>query len=118
MLVGLIRSTSPVRLHEESTEYRVDDNELTRFPADQADAILDLQNPFFDHEKLRVYQGSLEFIRWGTTMSDRMAANGFFWDRLDRASTSIPLNIAEGNGKFTVADRCRFFDTGRGCALR
>jgi four helix bundle protein len=30
------------------------------------------------------------------------------------ASTSIPLNIAEGNGKFTGADRCRFFDNARG----
>ena len=25
--------------------------------------------------------------------------------RMERASTSIPLNIAEGNGKFTGADR-------------
>ncbi len=38
-------------------------------------------------------------------------------DQLDRASTSIPLNIAEGNGKFTGADRCRFFDIARGSAL-
>jgi four helix bundle protein len=36
---------------------------------------------------------------------------------LDRASTSIPLNIAEGNGKFTKPDRCRFFDNARGSAL-
>ena len=38
-------------------------------------------------------------------------------NQLDRASTSIPLNIAEGNGKHTSADRCRFFDTARGSAL-
>ena len=38
-------------------------------------------------------------------------------DQLDRASTSIPLNIAEGNGKFTGDDRCRFFDMARGSAL-
>jgi len=36
---------------------------------------------------------------------------------LDQASTSIPLNIAEGNGKYTSADRRRFFDTARGSAL-
>ncbi len=35
----------------------------------------------------------------------------------DRASTSIPLNIAEGNEKFTSPDRCRFFDNARGSAL-
>lgn len=38
-------------------------------------------------------------------------------DQLDRASTSIVLNLAEGNGKFTSPDRCRFFDTSRGSAL-
>jgi four helix bundle protein len=27
------------------------------------------------------------------------------------------VNIAEGNGKFTGPDRCRFFDTARGSAL-
>ena len=37
--------------------------------------------------------------------------------QLDRASTSIPLNIAEGNGKYTALDRCKFFDTARGSAL-
>ena len=38
-------------------------------------------------------------------------------DQLDRASTSIILNLAEGNGKFTSPDRCRFFDISRGSAL-
>lgn len=37
--------------------------------------------------------------------------------QFDRASTSIPLNIAEGNGKHTPADRCRYFDNARGSAL-
>jgi four helix bundle protein len=38
-------------------------------------------------------------------------------DQLDRASTSIPLNIAEGNGKYAIKDRCRYFDTAHGSAL-
>ena len=33
---------------------------------------------------------------------------------MDRASTSIPLNIAEGNGKYTAKDRCKFFDNAHG----
>jgi four helix bundle protein len=37
--------------------------------------------------------------------------------QLDRASTSIPLNIAEGNGKYAPKDRCRFFDIAHRSAL-
>jgi four helix bundle protein len=36
---------------------------------------------------------------------------------LDQASTSIPLNIAEGNGKRSDRDRCGFFDIAKGSAL-
>ncbi len=38
-------------------------------------------------------------------------------DQLDRASTSIPLNIAEGTGKYSNNDKCRFYDIARGSAL-
>ena len=38
-------------------------------------------------------------------------------NQLDRASSSVPLNIAEGNGKYTAKDRCKFFDIARGSAL-
>jgi four helix bundle protein len=38
-------------------------------------------------------------------------------DHLDRASTSIPLNIAEGNAKFSMKDRCRYLDIADGSAL-
>ena len=70
-----------------------------------------------DHEKLQVYQRSLAFISWAEPLLDRLAKNLSVRDQLDRAGTSIPLNIAEGNGKFTSADRCRFFDIARGSAL-
>jgi len=45
------------------------------------------------------------------------AGNASVRNQLDRASTSVPLNIAEGNGKFTSSDRRRFFDNARGSAL-
>src|SRR5919198_903946 len=70
-----------------------------------------------DHEKLDVYQASLEFITWTLPILEKIPNNASVRSQLDRASTSIPLNIAEGNGKFTPADRCRFFDNARGSAL-
>jgi four helix bundle protein len=74
-------------------------------------------NPTFDHEKLEAYQQSLAFIRWATALLDKLPAKLSVCDQLDRASTSVPLNIAEGNGKFTSPDRCRYLDSARGSAL-
>ena len=73
--------------------------------------------PQFDHEKLRVYQASLEFVTWATDRLSNLEPKAAVRDQLDRASTSVPLNIAEGNGKFAVRDRCRFLDFARGSAL-
>jgi len=70
-----------------------------------------------DHEKLDVYQKSLQFIGWTLPLLDKLPRTASVRNQLDRASTSIPLNIAEGNGRFTSADRCRFFDNARGFAL-
>jgi four helix bundle protein len=71
----------------------------------------------FDHEKLNVYQRSLKFISWSTELLERVPTKLSVHGQLDRASTSIPLNIAEGNGRFTPSDRCRFFDIVRGSTL-
>ena len=74
-------------------------------------------NPRFDHEKLNVYQASLTFITWATELISKVDVEAAVKDQLDRASTSVPLNIAEGNGKFAIKDRCRFLDFARGSAL-
>ena len=71
----------------------------------------------FDHEKLDVYQEAIRFVSWVDELLESMPKNLAVHNQLDRASTSIPLNIAEGNGKYTAADRCRFFDIARGSAL-
>jgi len=72
---------------------------------------------YFDHEKLDVYQFSLSFYEWSEEVIDRVPKSHTLHDQLDRARTSIVLNIPEGNGKFTSRDRCRFFDNARGSAL-
>jgi four helix bundle protein len=73
--------------------------------------------PVFDHEKLSVYQRSLDFVEFTEEMLSKLPKGLSAHNQLDRASTSIPLNLAEGNGKYTAKDRCRFFDIARGSAL-
>jgi four helix bundle protein len=72
---------------------------------------------YFDHEKLNVYQVSLTFNEWVGELLPSIKARAAAKDQLDRAGTSIPLNVAEGNGKFSERDRARFFDIARGSAL-
>jgi four helix bundle protein len=73
----------------------------------------------FDHEKLDVYQVALQFVAWVTPLMEESrasgsAAAGEVRDQLDRASLSILLNTAEGNGKRQNRSRAKFFDDARG----
>lgn len=52
--------------------------------------------PKFDHEKLRVYRASLEFVRWSTRLLAETPVKAAVKDQLNRASTSVPLNLAPG----------------------
>jgi len=72
---------------------------------------------YFAHQKLNVYQVSLAFNEWVGEFLATVEAKAAAKDQLDRAATSISLNIAEGNGKFYRRDRARFFDTARGSAV-
>jgi four helix bundle protein len=71
----------------------------------------------FDHERLEVYQKAVAFIAWLQPLLESVPKAGDVRDHLDRASTSISLNIAEGNGKYSTKDRARFFDIAYGSAL-
>lgn len=72
---------------------------------------------YFDHEKLVAYQRSIQFVVWVNQILENIPSKLAVHDQLDRASTSVPLNIAEGNAKYTAPDQCRYFDTARGSAL-
>ena len=72
---------------------------------------------YFDHEKLDVYREAIAFCAWTGDLLNTISAKAAAKDQLDRASTSIPLNIAEGNGKFSAKDRARFLEIARGSAL-
>lgn len=71
----------------------------------------------FDHEKLEVYREAIAFVGWLSSILENAVRVGDVKDQLDRAATSVPLNIAEGNGKYAPKDRCRFFDIAHGSAL-
>jgi four helix bundle protein len=71
----------------------------------------------FDHARLKAYQEAVRFTAWVDPILEPVPGRLPAKDQLDRASTSIALNIAEGNGKRSHADRCRFLDIARGSAL-
>ena len=71
-----------------------------------------------DHEKLDVYQRSIEFFAITARILDHMPrGNSVLADQLKRASLSISLNIAEGTGKVSVADKQKFYAIARGSAM-
>jgi four helix bundle protein len=67
----------------------------------------------FDFQKLEVYKKAKVFH---VECKNILLANKFdryVNDQLGRASFSVPLNIAEGSGKFSKADRRNYFTTAR-----
>jgi four helix bundle protein len=69
----------------------------------------------FSFEKLLVYQESVAFADAVCTVTRRFPRGYYFLaDQLNRAALSIATNLAEGNGRFTVADRRNFFGIARG----
>src|SRR5947209_3292193 len=71
----------------------------------------------FHHEKLSVYQRTLEFAGWSQDLIESLTKRTSTRDHLERAGDSIALNVAEGNGKFSRKDRARFFQIAHGSAL-
>jgi four helix bundle protein len=76
-----------------------------------------MRSVHFDHEKLRVYQEGLRFVAFVDPIIAECPGKAAVRDQLERASTSIVLNIADGNGKRSKVDRCRYLDNARGSAL-
>ncbi len=71
-----------------------------------------------DHEKLDVYKLSLTFLAHALRILDGIPRQRReLRSQLERAAMSISLNIAEGCGKPTPADRARYHGIARGSAL-
>jgi four helix bundle protein len=51
---------------------------------------------YFDHEKLDVLREATAFCGWAGELLGTITSQAAVKDQFDRASTSIPVNIAEG----------------------
>lgn len=67
----------------------------------------------FDFQKLEVYKKSKLFHSSCKKLIQANQFDKFVNDQLGRASFSVALNIAEGSGKFSKADRRNYFTTAR-----
>lgn len=64
----------------------------------------------FDHEKLDVYRAAIELV----VLIDNVVENfprgrAYLADQVQRAGSSVPLNIAEGAGEFSSNEKSRFY---------
>ena len=64
----------------------------------------------FDHEKLKVYQLSIDLVVLSDKVIEQLPkGRAYLADQLQRAATSVPLNIAEGAGEYSKQEKCRFY---------
>jgi four helix bundle protein len=70
-----------------------------------------------DHERLDVYRLALDFLVFAHQIIETLPrGRSHLSDQLTRASTSIVLNLAEGAGKHSKADKRRYYVSARGSA--
>ncbi len=103
MLIGFRKSTGR-EVRDESVAYVTSGHDGTKV--------------WFDHEQLDVYRKALEFVAWYGRLRNDNDTPRSTMTALDRASTGVALNIAEGNGKFSTKDRRRFIGHARTSALQ
>jgi four helix bundle protein len=98
MLIGLRKAWLPSVLREEPTQHQWN----VGSPA--------AASPLFHHESLDVYRVGLDFIRWfvgvpgGRELTERLCRE------IDNSGTSVVLNVAEGNGRYSELDHHRFLE--------
>ena len=72
---------------------------------------------YFSHEKIEAYRLSINLIANLNSLFELSKISSTIKSQIERSSVSIPLNIAEGNGKSSRKDRARFWQIALGSAL-
>ena len=68
----------------------------------------------FDHQRLEVYQRSIDFVDLAEEVIGHLTrGRSYVADQLRRAAASIALNIAEGAGEFSPTDKARLYRIAR-----
>jgi len=80
--------------------------------------VADRSEVFFAHEGLDAYKMALRLVSWFHGFLGDVDIGASYVKRLDKCTTSIVLNIAEGNGRFHEAEQKHFLDIAHTCAMR
>ena len=74
--------------------------------------------PLLADQKLDVSRRAIEFLALASQIATSAPrGNSFLTEELKPAALSIPLNIAEGAGRFGAPDGARFYGIARGSAM-
>ena len=110
MLVGLRKSWAKAAqtIREDPAEYK------TELDCDK----IWKRKVLFHHEALDVYRVSIEVAEMFCSSEAVSHLSNSVFRRLDELLTSMVLNIAEGNGRFSDADQARFLGTSHESAVK
>ena len=68
----------------------------------------------FEHERLDVYKAAIAFLALVDEIIEHLPkGRGHLADQIERAATSILLNVAEGAGEFATNEKARIYRIAR-----
>jgi four helix bundle protein len=85
------------------------------YPAEPSSAGFEV---LFHHESLDVYQVGLDFMRWFVSLPGSRELSDRLCREVDKSATSVVLNVAEGNGRYSELDQRRFLEIAAASAVK
>jgi len=105
MRIGLRKAWLQNVMHEEASPY-------------QAEPVGSRFEVLFYHESLEVYQVGLDFMRWFVALPGAEELSDRLCREVDKSATSLVLNVAEGNGRYSELDPKRFLGIAAASAVK